>query len=368
MARCHRSTRRVGARLVVLGLLLGACQGEPVSETSSLGAQVHRVELGRHLFYERRLSLEGNRSCGICHEPALGFTDGFVRAVGTTDELHPRNTLTLTNVGRRESLTWVPGAPESLEEQALIPLLGQHPVEMGMADSIGAVVDSFQVDEVYHDLFPQAFPEDPEPFTLDRVAEAIAAFERTIVSESSPFDRFVEGESQALSDEEQRGLDLFFSHRLRCASCHAGPDLDQPTEDGSVVARHGWFNVGLYDVDGQGAYPEGDGGRFELTGLQEDMGRFRTPTLRNVELTAPYYHDGSGATLADVIANYAAGGRVVVSGPNPGDGRENPYKSDLVRGFELSEQEALDLEAFLRSLTDWEMVEDPALSDPWPRE
>ena len=109
-------------------------------------------------------------------------------------------------------------------------------------------------------------------------------------------------------------------------------------------------------------------GRFEETGTPEDMGRFRTPTLRNVELTAPYYHDGSGASLADVIQNYAAGGREVLGGPNPGDGRESPYKSEHIRGFEISAQEAQDLEAFLRALTDWEMIEDPRFSDPWPRD
>ena len=181
-------------------------------------------------------------------------------------------------------------------------------------------------------------------------------------------DRYVSGDSEALSESEARGLDLFFSHRLRCASCHAGPDLDQPTEDGVLQGRHGWFNIGLYNIDGHGGYPVRGQGRFEETGTPEDMGRFRTPTLRNVELTAPYYHDGSGASLADVIQNYAAGGREVLGGPNPGDGRESPYKSEHIRGFEISAQEAQDLEAFLRALTDWEMIEDPRFSDPWPRD
>jgi cytochrome c peroxidase len=145
--------------------------------------------------------------------------------------------------------------------------------------------------------------------------------------------------------------------------------LDQPaTAEGETTARHGFFNVGLYDVDGQGAYPEGGRGRFEATADVEDMGRFRTPTLRNVALTGPYYHDGSGANLADVIANFAAGGRVVVGGPNPGDGRANPYKSEHVAGFALSAEEASDLEAFLHALTDWDFIENPAFADPWPRD
>ena len=366
MARGRRSAPGLIAALVLIGGLSGACQGASGDEPPDPAVQ--RVELGRHLFYERRLSVEGNRSCGICHEPALGFTDGFVRAVGSTDEVHHRNTLTLTNVGRREALTWGAGAPDSLEEQLLIPLMGEHPVEMGMANEMDAALDELRSDVIYERLFHEAFPESEDPFTLERLSEAIAAFERTLVSQTSPFDRYVAGDEAALDAAARRGLDLFFSHRLRCGSCHAGPDLDQPTEEGEIVARHGWFNIGLYDVDGQGAYPARDQGRFEVTGLQEDRGRFRTPTLRNVELTGPYYHDGSGASLADVIRNYAAGGREVLGGPNPGDGRDNPHKSDLVRGFEISEQEAEDLEAFLRALTDWEMVEDPALADPWPRD
>ena len=118
MARGRRSAPGLIAALVLIGGLSGACQGSSGDEPPDPAVQ--KVELGRHLFYERRLSVEGNRSCGICHEPALGFTDGFVRAVGSTDEVHHRNTLTLTNVGRREALTWGAGAPDSLEEQLLI--------------------------------------------------------------------------------------------------------------------------------------------------------------------------------------------------------------------------------------------------------
>ena len=367
MALAHRSsTRIVALSAFVLLATLSSCAVE--EEGRSEDTAELEIELGRHLFYERRLSLEGNRSCGICHEPALGFTDGFVRAVGTTNELHPRNTLTLTNVGARESLTWLQAAPDTLEEQLLVPLLAEHPVEMGMSGQLDDVLADFRSDPVYASLFPGAFPQDADPFTRDRLAEAISAFERTLVSATSPFDRHMGGDISALDEAEQRGLSLFFSHRLRCSRCHAGPDLDQPSEGNEITGRHGWFNVGLYDVVGQGSYPSGGQGLYEETGQPEDMGRFRVPTLRNVELTAPYYHDGSGASLADVIANYATGGRHVTSGPNPGDGRANPYKSDLVNGFVIDEQEADDLEAFLRALTDMEMIENPAFGDPWPRD
>lgn len=365
MAVAHR----LRARVALLALLLGASGCAAEDATPPAETQVEQAELGRYLFYERRLSLNEDRSCGICHEPALGFTDGFVRAVGTTHALHPRNTLTLTNVGSREALTWLPSAPDDLAEQLLVPLLGEHPVELGMADTIDQVLESFRDDPVYAARFPAAFPDDADPFTLDRLAQAIAAFERTLVSDTSPHDRHLAGDADALGPQQLRGLALFRSERLGCTRCHAGPDLDQPAdESGATTARHGFFNTGLYDVDGLGSYPEGGRGRFEATGEAEDMGRFRTPTLRNVALTGPYYHDGSGATLADVIAHYAAGGRVLVGGPNPGDGRDSPTKSELVAGFEISADEAADLEAFLHALTDWDFIEDPAFADPWPRD
>jgi cytochrome c peroxidase len=354
---------------LLLALLVGTAGCSPAVGAPSSEAEASTVALGRFLFYERRLSLGEDRSCGICHEPALGFTDGFVRAVGTTHELHPRNTLTLTNVGTREELTWLESAPDVLEEQLLVPLLGEHPPELGMGDTIDQMIESFREDVVYAELFPAAFPGDVDPFTLDRLAEAIAAFERTLVSATSPYDRYLDGDEGALDAQQTRGMVLFRSDRLRCARCHSGPDLDQPaSETGVTTDRHGYFQTGLYDLDGDGAYPADGRGRFEATGDAEDMGQFRTPTLRNVELTGPYYHDGTGANLADVIANYAAGGRVLHAGPSPGDGRANPYKSDLVAGFDLSADEAADLEAFLRALTDWDFIEDPAFADPWPRD
>jgi cytochrome c peroxidase len=367
LALCNsHGVRLCGLTLAALVTCAGCAGGSDEPLPTGESAQV--IELGRHLFFERRLSLEDNRSCGICHEPALGFSDGLVRAVGTGDQLHPRNSQGLANVGRREELTWMKAAADSLEEQLLVPLLGEHPVEMGMAGRVPDILEMLRADPVYSELFPAAYPHEDDPYTLDGVAGAIAAFERTLVSETAPFDRYASGDLEAISQEAERGLDLFYSHRLRCAGCHAGTDLDQPSEANELTARHGWFNTGLYDVDGLGAYPAGAQGRYEETGDPEDIGRFRTPSLRNVGITGPYYHDGSGANLADVIANYAAGGRYVSSGPNVGDGRDNAHKSGLILGFVLSDQEATDLEAFLHTLTDWEMVENPAFSDPWPRD
>ncbi len=326
-----------------------------------------KVTLGRFLFYDTRLAINQKRSCGICHEDRFGFTDSFVRAVGATNEIHPRNTLSLTNVGYRAALTWVDPDLGSLEAQALIPLLGDDPiVELGYGGQEQSLIDLLRADPLYALDFAAAFPDDPEPVTIENVAKAIAAFERTLISRDSPFDRFNRGDPDAISPSARRGAALFFSPATGCSRCHGGLDLMATTDaQGEIVAEHGYYNVGLYNVDGLGGYPEGRTGLHATTGDPADMGAFRAPTLRNVEVSGPYLSDGTGATLEDVIDIFDAGGRVLVDGPNPGDGRANPFKSPLVRPLNLSPDQKADLVAFLKSLTDEGFLENPRLSNPF---
>ena len=329
-----------------------------IPEDNPLTAE--KVELGRYLFYDFRLSSNGGRSCGVCHEAGKGFTDGFVRAVGTTDELHTRNTLTVTDVAWREALGWRSLTPTDLEHQLLVPLSGDNPVEMGMTEEV--LVERLEATELYPPLFEAAFP--GQSIDLDNSARAIASFERTMFSGDSPYDRYLLGGE--LEPSADRGRELFEGNRLKCGRCHGGVFLDSPTtRAGRVTARHGWFNTGLYDIDGEGSYPEQEQGLYAETGLIEDMGRFRTPPLRNVALTGPWTHDGSVSELGDLVDSYANGGREVMSGPNPGDGSQNRYKSPLVGGFELSEDERSDLLAFLDALTDTTMIENPDLQNPF---
>ena len=327
------------------------------------------IELGRHLFYERRLSLHEDRSCGICHEQARGFTDGFVRAVGTTEELHPRNTSSLINVRNRASLGWVTPDSLTLEAQLLIPLLGEHPVEMGLSEVLDDRLEELNRDQVYRDLLATL---SLDRLTLDHISTAIARFERTIISDQAPYDAYMSGDLEALSPAAQRGLTLF-TETLPCAQCHGGRDFDQPRSDlvasgdGSEhLPRHGWFNTGLYHLE-DGRYPEGREGLFEHTGITADIGKYRIPTLRSLAFTAPYYHDGSGATLRDVLRNYNEGGRVTRSGPYVGDGRIHPNKHPLIQPLGLTPAELEDLEAFLLSLSDEAITTDPRFADPWPR-
>jgi cytochrome c peroxidase len=161
-------------------------------------------------------------------------------------------------------------------------------------------------------------------------------------------------------------MQLFFSERLECFHCHGGFNFtDSTTHENTRVDSVGFHNTGLYNIDANGAYPAENTGLYDMTGQRRDMGRFRAPTLRNIALTGPYMHDGSIATLEEVIAHYQRGGRLIGDGPYAGDGRLNPFKSEFVRGFELSADERADLLSFLHALTDTSVVQDPVLSNPF---
>lgn len=326
------------------------------------------VELGRHLFHDRRLSVNEARACATCHEQKKGFTDGFARSIGATLQMHPRNAPTLTNVVHRPLLNWRHPTPTSLEAQLLVPLLGTAPVEMGMGGLENELLSRLANEPTYQTLFAAAFPE-PAPFgpgliSLERAAQAIAAFERTLVSDDSPFDRFRRGQPGALSEVAREGMAVFFGPRGGCGQCHNGPDLDRTSTQ--VADPPGYFNVGLYDVDGAGAYPAGNQGLVEATGVASDMGRFRVPTLRNVAVTGPYFHDGSTSSLRQAIQIHLDGGRWVPEGPRAGDGRMNPLRDPRLAPRILSARELWALEVFLRHVTDEGFLTNPAFADPWP--
>jgi cytochrome c peroxidase len=321
-----------------------------------------KVELGRHLFYDKRLSANGTQSCASCHRQELAFTDGRATALGSTGEHHRRGAMSLANVAYAASLTWANPAVTQLEDQAQVPLFGEHPVELGMAGQEELLLQRLSADPRYPRLFAEAFPEQKQPVSLTSVVRAIAAFERTLLSGGSPYDRYTyRDEVDALSPSARRGMKLFFSDRLACFRCHQGFTFtDTVKHELEVSPEETFHNTNLYNEDGHGAYPATDQGLAELTGKPEDMGRYRSPTLRNIAVTAPYMHDGSIATLSEVIDHYAAGGRASARGAGPG-----PYQSEFIREFTLTAQEKQDLLTFLESLTDTEFLTDPRFSDPF---
>jgi cytochrome c peroxidase len=314
-----------------------------------------KVELGRYLFYDARLSFNGKESCSTCHKQALAFTDGRAHAEGTTGQLHPRSSMSLVNVAYATSLTWENpflNSLTSLEEQALGPMLNDEPVELGLKGHEPEFLDKLRQEPVYRRLFPLAFPGETELFTLTNVTKALAAFERTIISVRSPYDRYRwGGDMAAISDAAKRGELIFSSsERGRCFRCHDDWNFSSVRYDGGPVGGglRDFFNTGvaLYAAPNRGAY--------EYTKRPEDVGKFRAPTLRNIAVTAPYMHDGSLATLEDVIEHYVAGGKY-----------DDPNKSRIVQPLRLSDGDKKDLVEFLKSLTDEELLRDPRWSNPW---
>jgi cytochrome c peroxidase len=324
-----------------------------------------KVELGRHLFYEPRLSITGEYSCASCHQQSLAFTDGKPVAIGSTNESHPRNAMGLANVAYSPVLTWANPVLTSLENQALIPIFGEHPIEMGMVGKEQQMIQWLKQDPWYQKMFAQAF-DDPQPVNISNLTKAIASFQRSILSFKSPYDRYrYQGETNAISAAAKRGEKLFNSERTECFHCHHGINFSDSIQHANLAFTEiAFHNTGLYNIDGNGSYPPQNIGLKEITQAAKDMGRFKVPSLRNIALTAPYMHDGSVATLQEAIAHYQAGGRTITEGAWAGSGRDNPYKSAFIKGFEISPSEIDDLIAFLQSLTDEELTTNPAYSDP----
>jgi cytochrome c peroxidase len=325
-----------------------------------------KVELGRHLFYDTRLSVTGQFSCASCHHQSRAFADPLPRGVGATGELHPRGSMSLANVAYTPALTWVNPNLRSLEAQALIPMFGEHPVELGLAGLEDSVLRMFGRDNRYRQMFPRAFPNEAQPLSIRNVTRAIAAFERTLISGNSPYDRYLQGDTLAISRRARRGANLFFSERLECFHCHGGFSMSGSVDHKNLAfAEVEFHNTGLYNIGGTGGFPRENPGLREFTQREEDEGRFRAPTLRNIAVTAPYMHDGSVPTLEAVLDHYAAGGRTITSGPHAGVGSENPNKSEFINGFTLTAEERQELLAFFNSLTDSTFLTDPRFANPW---
>lgn len=320
-----------------------------------------KVELGRHLFYDERLSENGTFACATCHEQARAFADARPVGLGSTGELHTRGSMSLANVGYSPTLTWANPLLFDLERQAAVPIFGDDPVELGMT-SVPEVEARFREIPRYIELFAEAFPDEAEPISMINLQRALAAFQRTLISGNSPYDRYTDhGETDALSESAKRGMVFVTTnedHRFECNHCHGGFNFsDHVTWEGldQGGAAPLYHQTGLYDIDGKGGYPEPNTGVFSTSLDPEDMGKFKAPTLRNIALTAPYMHDGSLGTLSDVLDHYAQGGRANRAG------RTDP----LLKPFEITDQEKTDIIAFLQSLTDREFITNPKLSDPW---
>jgi len=329
-----------------------------------------KIELGRHLFFDVRLSGNGTQSCASCHEPARAFTDAKATPVGSTGDVVPRNSMMLANVGWMSTYTWANPLLDTLEKQAVVPMFADHPAELDMAAHMPEIIARLKADARYPDLFAAAFPDVADPFDDAHIVQALSSFQRSLISGNAPYDRYVYGgEPDALTDEQKLGLQVFNSEVAECYHCHGGLLFTNAFVDaGSSVTEPAFENNGLYNIDGNGGYPEPNTGLFAFSGKQRDMGRFRVPTLRNLKYSAPYFHDGSAGTLDDVIDHYIAGGRTL-TGEHAGVGADSPVKNPLVRPFTLTAEERAALLAFLRDgLADESFTTNPAHQSPFPTE
>lgn len=273
-----------------------------------------KAQLGKTLFFETRLSRSKVMSCATCHNPGFGWTDGNPRGVGDYHKILPRKGPTLLNLAWDELFFW-DGRAEGLEKQALGPMQGKDEMHMPLSQQ----VDDLKAIHEYLPLFKAAFPDDGDPINPENIAKAFATYERTIVSGEAPFDRWVKGDEKAISLEAKRGF-LLFNTKTNCAACHSGWRFS----DGS------FHDIGLNDKDiGRGEW-------LSLTSMQH---AFKTMGLRNIDRRAPYMHNGSMATLMDVVDHYDHG---FVK-------RES--LADDIKPLHLSLQEKLDLIEFLKTLT-----------------
>jgi cytochrome c peroxidase len=332
--------------------------GEPVAETLAaipLGnpQTPEKIALGRRLFFEPRLSVDGSVSCGSCHQPGRAFTDGRAAAVGVRGLVGQRNAPSILNTLYFKTLFW-DGRVTTLEDQALLPIV--NPSEMGQA-SLEDAVAALSADASYRRQFEAVFARPPNAGDL---ARAIAAYERSELAFASPFDAFAAGDETAISYPARRGWALF-NGKARCAACHA--PANEPGLERTLFMDQRFHNTGvglagrdlkalacatqarlgagtLIKVDQTAISSELSAlGSFLVTKQTPDIGSFRTPSLRNVAMTAPYFHDGSARTLWDVVDHYNKGGVA------------NPWLDRGIRPLGLSEAEVDDLVAFLGTLT-----------------
>jgi cytochrome c peroxidase len=325
-----------------------------------------KAALGRYLFYDRRLSVNNTKACASCHAQPFSFTDSYNRSIGALGDLHQRNSKPLINIVFEKYLTAADSSIHFPEAQINKPMFNEHPVEMGVKGNEKIIIGRIQKDEYYTTRFKKIFSGEKEPVSIKNIQYSITSFIKTILSFNSPYDKYYfKKDNRAMNDDQLQGMKLFFSTDLNCSSCHGGINFSKPSVKNTQGVAEFYFNMGLYNINNQGGYPSFDQGLADITNNPTDIGKYKVPTLRNLAFTAPYFHDGSAATLNDVMAIYENGGRNILAGLYKGDGRNNPNKHPLIKEFKLNSQQRKNLVAFLLSLSDSSVLINPAYANPF---
>ncbi|MGB0863209.1 MAG: cytochrome-c peroxidase [Saprospiraceae bacterium] len=281
-----------------------------------------RWELGKKLFFDPIMSSDSSISCASCHSSSLAFSDDVTLSLGVNDRIGTQNAPTLANLAYHPYYTRAGGVP-TLEMQILVPIQEHNEFDF----NILLIVERLKNNPIYVQMASESYGREPNAFVITR---ALANFERSLISGYSRYDQFENYNKNTLSKSEQRGMDLFFSDKTNCSSCHSD------------------FNFTNYAFENNGLYEEyTDEGRFRLTQNETDKALFKVPTLRNIELTSPYMHDGSFQSLEEVVEHYNSGGK------------NHPHKNALIQPLNLSNKEKKELVAFLKSLTDESFIKNP---------
>lgn len=322
---------------------------QPLQPSDNITMQ-EGVELGRHLFYDTRLSGNNSMSCATCHKQEHAFSDNLRFSTGINGQVGTRNSMSLVNLAFNPNQTFFwDGRAETIEKQIFEPV--RNPIEM--ASDWNTVVQKVKAEPLYKDLFINAFGSDAVDSV--RISKAIAQFLRTIISFEAPFDKWARGEG-TLTAQELNGLNLIQSQtKGDCFHCHNSSDR--------LFSRYGHTNNGL-DPQSAWSNPNFDFGRYKITGVASDKAKFKVPTLRNIMLTAPYMHDGRFATIEDVLVeHYLTGGQV--SETIDPLMEYSPQIRPNDPGLNLTPQEVQDIIAFLHTLTDTDLTTNPKFSNPW---
>jgi cytochrome c peroxidase len=335
-----------------------------------------KVTLGRFLFYDTKLSQNQTQSCSSCHLQSLAFSDGRAVAMGSTGQTHPRNAQQLSNVAYHPVLTWSNPTQITLEVQSTTPLFGTAPLELGLSGT--AYLDRFKTSSLYRELFADAFGGGLSKINEQNIRFALASFQRTLISGYSPFDKFsFQNQRNALSASAKNGLEIFNGEVAECFHCHGGFNFTDTATHSGIKS-----DVIIYNDNGhrsKSAYialnDDAKMGLYEITGRATDIGKFRAPSLRNVALTYPYFHDGSvtctnppSPGVYDEACAREALGRVVNHYMTADSIANNDSNRDgsLIRSFSLTNTEKEQLIEFLLSLTDQEFINNKKFSNPFP--